>query len=143
MMDFVLANQWQDSFSIHNASPPKGSFLGLHLLLPQAAQPTRSRAGHPGPDLHGRPAVGASVRVQLKDGRVLISQIDGGSGHSGKRSPEALIGLGGVPASEMLDVAVQWRDPGGRVQNETLKFTPGWHTVVLGWPGTESTGSTR
>jgi hypothetical protein len=75
--------------------------------------------------------------VRLKDGRLFASQVDGGSGHSGKRSPDVLLGLGNVPAGEPLNVDVQWRDPGGRVRTETLKLVPGWHTVVLGWPDAE------
>ncbi len=145
LLDFAIAGQWQDSFFVHNESPSKGSFLGLHLLLPlQPGQPTRTRPLHPGPDLYGRPAVGAEVRVRLRDGRLFSAQADGGSGHSGKRSPDVLMGLGRLASGEILDVALQWRDPGGRVRKETLKLAPGWHTVVLGWPSADADqGSNR
>ncbi len=145
LLDFAIAGQWQDSFFVHNESLSRGAFLGLHVLLPlQAGQPTRTRPLHPGPDLYGRPAVGASVRVRLRDGRLFATQVDGGTGHSGKRSPDVLMGLGQLASGEVLDVELKWRDPGGQVRNEMMKLAPGWHTVVLGWPGAEANkGSNR
>jgi hypothetical protein len=138
LLDFAIANQWQDSYFVHNESPSGGSFLGLHLLQPlQAGQPTRARPLHPGPDLYGRPAIGAAVSVRLPDGRLFSTQVDGGSGHSGKRSPDVLFGLGRIAPGETLDVELKWRDPGGAVRSETVKLAPGWHTVVLGWPAAE------
>lgn len=143
LQDFAVAAQWQDSIFVRNNGPSAGAFLGLHLLLPiEPGSATRVRASHPGPDLFGRPAIGAQVRVKLEDGRLFVGQSDGGSGHSGKRSPDVFLGLGNVPASEVLAVDVQWRDPSGRVRKETLSLTPGWHTVVLGWSNAAA-GSTE
>ncbi len=96
-LDFALANQWEDSFFYRNQSPRTGSFLALHLLLPLAPEPTRERPGHPGADTPGRPAVGATATISLPDGSRHIAQIDGGSGHSGKRAPEIHFGLGSSP----------------------------------------------
>ena len=62
-LDFAVANQWAPSSFYRNQGRTGGSFLGLHLLLPvdrERAEPTRSRPGHPGGDLAGRPAIGAS-----------------------------------------------------------------------------------
>ncbi|HBB89891.1 MAG TPA: RNA-binding protein [Blastocatellia bacterium] len=135
-LDFVLANQWQTSNYYHNDSRGRGNFLGLHLLLPLTADrsaKTWARSGHPGPDTLGRAAIGATAKVHLEDGRQLVSQVDGGNGHSGKRSPELHFGLGGAPANKPLRVEIRWRDPGGQIKAETLSLTPGWHTVVLGW----------
>ena len=91
------------------------------------------RSGHPGPDTLGRAAIGATVKVHLEDGRQLVSQVDGGNGHSGKRSPELHFGLGAALANKPLRVEIRWRDPGGQINVETLSLTPGWNTVVLGW----------
>lgn len=135
-LDFVLANQWQPSYFFHNDSQGRGDFLGLHLLLPlQADKPaqTSARAGHPGADTLGRAAVGATVTVYPADGRRLVAQVDGGNGHSGKRSPELHFGLGHTSAGKALRVEIHWRDPGGQSKREMLSLTPGWHTVVLGW----------
>jgi hypothetical protein len=134
-LDFAVANQWEPSFFFHNDAPRPGPFLGLHLLLPvepTAADSLLERPGHPGSDLSGRPAIGATVRVRLPDGRKLVSQVDGGSGHSGRRSPDIHLGLGDVEKNIKLAVELNWRDRNGRVQHATLQLQPGWHTVQLG-----------
>jgi hypothetical protein len=135
-LDFAVAIQWQPPVFYHNTSPHVGEYLGLHLLLPlppNAPVHTHSRAGHPGADTLGRPAIGAMATVHLPDGRRLVAQVDGGNGHSGKRSPDLHFGLGHVPSHVLLPVTLRWRDSSGRVQQQTLSLTPGWHTVVLGW----------
>ncbi len=134
-LDFAVANQWAASSFYRNQSRDPGTFLGLHLLLPvdpKGIGPTRSRPGHPGADATGRPALGASANVELSDGRRLVAQVDGGNGHSGKRSHDLHFGLGRTPLTTSLRVALHWRDPAGRVRHETLQLKPGWHTIVLG-----------
>jgi hypothetical protein len=138
-LDFAVANQWEPSFVFRNEAPNPGQFLGLHVLLPlEPGQPLRWRAGHPGSDLYGRPAIGAAATVHLPPSRVLVAQVDGGSGHSGKRSPDLHFGLGQIPVDQKLKVDLRWRDPNGKLHQQTLELPPGWHTVVLGWPETRS-----
>jgi hypothetical protein len=111
--------------------------LGLHLLLPlRLEEPGRThvRSGHPGADTPGRPAIGAGATVHLPDGRRLVAQVDGGNGHSGKRSPDLHFGLGHTLRDAQLRVDLHWRDPSGRVHRQTLHLAPDWHTVLLGWP---------
>ncbi len=124
-LDFVVANQWGDSYVFHNLSPAVGSFLGLDLRLPVTAG-----ADGPGARL-GRPAVGAAATVTLPDGRRLSAQVDGGSGHSGKRAPILHFGLGRLPATTPLRVTVRWRAPGGALRSRTWTTTPGWHRILL------------
>lgn len=81
--------------------------------------------------MRGRAAVGAVVTVTLPNGKVLTRQVDGGNGHSGKRSPDLHFGLGSIQG--MVQVKVRWRDPDGNVQQESLSLKPGWYTVLLGW----------
>jgi hypothetical protein len=134
-LDFAFGNQWEPSYFFHNLSPDPGAFLGLHLLLPlagEAGSPLRERPGHPGVDLHGRPAICAQALVTLADGRKFVAQVDGGSGHSGRRSPDIHIGLGKLEPSAKLDVQLTWRDTAGQFQQTTMKLAPGWHTVLLG-----------
>ncbi len=121
--DVVLANQWQDSFFLHNQSPAPGAFLGLELRLPVeiAARPARTR-----------PAIGAVATVWLPDGRRLVGQIDGGTGHSGKRAPEMHFGLGSISADALLRVDLRWRDSRGALHAETVQLRSGWHTLLLG-----------
>lgn len=136
-LDFAFGNQWQASYFYRNISPNPGAYLGLHLLLPladEANAPLRERPGHPGADLRGRPAIGAQALVVLPDGRRLVGQVDGGSGHSGRRSADIHLGLGQVDSKTPLDIALTWRDGRGQLQKTTLKLIPGWHTVLLGNP---------
>jgi len=135
-LDMVVANQWGPSFYYHNESSSRNSFLGLHLLLPlEPNRPgtTQVRPGHPSRGNSGRAAVGAFVTVYLPDGRKLVGQVDGGSGHSGKRSQELLFGLGELKDASVV-AELRWRDPGGAVRTERRAFGTGWYTVQLGWP---------
>jgi hypothetical protein len=135
LLDFAFGNQWQPSYYYRNASVNAGAFLGLHLLLPLAPESEtalRERPGHPGVDLRGRPAYGARALVTLPDGRKFAAQVDGGSGHSGRRSPDIHLGLGRLDPKSPLDVALAWRDTAGHFRQTTLKLAPGWHTVLLG-----------
>jgi hypothetical protein len=134
-LDFAFGNQWGPSHFYHNISPDVGAFLGLHLLLPLPgrADPTlKERRGHPGPDLFGRPAYCAQAKLVLPGGKKLVAQVDGGSGHSGRRSPEIHMGLGRMDTNTVLDVTLTWRDNRGRFQEASLKLNPGWHTILLG-----------
>jgi hypothetical protein len=88
--------------------------------------------GHPRADRPSRPAIGAEVTVHLPDGRRLVSQVDVGSSHSGKRAPDIHLGLGHVEAGTLLKVDVRWRGTDGKLRSWTLQLTPGWHTVWLG-----------
>lgn len=134
-LDFALANQWDDSFFFHNQSGGTGAFLGLHLRLPvgaQAVSQTKVCAGHPQANMQSRPATGAQATVYLPDGRRLAGRVDGGNGHSGKRSHDLHFGLGQAGVSGKIRVALRWRDRDGAVQQTELELTPGWYTVLLG-----------
>ncbi|MDQ3920570.1 MAG: CRTAC1 family protein, partial [Acidobacteriota bacterium] len=135
-LDFALANQWMTSYVYLNQSRQAGGFLGLNLLLPaadvRAGAKTTERAGLPGPDTRGYPAIGAHATLYLPDGRRMVAQVDGGSGHSGKRSPGLHFGLGKLSADTPLRVDLDWRDAQGQPHHESLRLTAGWHTVLLG-----------
>jgi hypothetical protein len=136
-LDFALANQWAPSLFYRNAAPAPGTFVGLHLVLPtaDADAPTRVHGGHPRPGMGVRPALGAQAVVRLPSGEVRVAQVDGGSGHSGKRSPDLHFGLGRHPPGTPVRVELRWRDGEGRVREEVRELLPGWHTVVLGQGG--------
>jgi hypothetical protein len=116
-LDFAVANQWQASFLYRNDAEQRGRSLGLRLLLPVDD-----------PDV-GRPAIGASVRVERADGVVLVGQVDGGNGHSGKRSPELHFGLGDSAAP--AHVSIHYRDRHGTPARHELSLAPGGHRIVL------------
>ncbi|MCY1021110.1 CRTAC1 family protein [Pyxidicoccus sp. MSG2] len=137
-LDFAVGNQWEPSFAYRNRAASPGAFLGLRLLHPVAgtpASPLRVEAGRAPYGGKGTPALGASVKVRLPGGRHLVGQVDGGNGHSGKRSPELHFGLGRQDASAKLNVEVAWRDGTGRPHHQSLNLTLGWHTIVLGDEG--------
>lgn len=136
--DFVAANQWESSVFFHNRSgntSHQNSFVAIHLILPPVASPLRKvvcREGHPNADSPGRPAIGAIVSLEMPDGRRLVSQVDGGSGHSGKRAPTVHFGLGPNPPDD-LTLDLTWRDRDGHMQHAAVTVRPSkWYTVELG-----------
>ena len=116
-LDWAVANQWEGSWLVRNESPRSNASLVLDLRLPMAAGLSR-------------PAVGASVTVHLPDGRRQVAQVDGGSGHSGKRAPQVHFGLGRLQQGTELKVEVRWRDGGGARQ-QTFRLAPGNHRLML------------
>ncbi len=118
-LDFAIANQWEASWFFRNDSPRRNSSLELDLRLPAGSGLSR-------------PAVGAAATLHLPDGRRLVGQADGGTGHSGKRTPEIHFGLGRTGPGTALRVEVRWRDGEGRPRATTLRLPPGRHRVVLG-----------
>jgi enediyne biosynthesis protein E4 len=137
LLDLAVANQWEDSAFYHNETKSAGNFLQLYLLLPvhgTTAASTLTFPGHPSRDLQGRYAIGASATLHLPDGRLMIQQVDVGNGHSGKRSPELHFGLGQLPSTATLTVALAWRDANGGIHHETLRLSPGLHTIMLASP---------
>jgi hypothetical protein len=137
-LDFALANQWEPSFFVRNDAPAPGAFLGLNLLLPVGGAEPAPFALRPGlaaasdPGFRGRPAIGASAAIVDATGRRLVAQVDGGNGHSGKRSPHIHVGLGDAPPAALVDVELRWRDAAGAVRETALRLAPGWHTIMLG-----------
>ncbi|HKG20522.1 MAG TPA: CRTAC1 family protein, partial [Blastocatellia bacterium] len=133
-LDFAVANQWDNSYFYHNTSPNPGAFLGLRLLVPLLKEEGETiSVGRAAINHMVRPAIGASATVHLPDGKQLVAQVDGGNGHSGKRSPELHFGLGALPPDIPIKVDLRWRGPGGRLSMRTVFLMPGWHTVQLGW----------
>ncbi len=113
-LDYAVAKQWTDSSFYHNRSVRTGRFLSLRLL-----------------NASGSPAVGAFASVELPGGRRLTGQVDGGSGHSGKRSPEIHFGLGTIPDDTILSIHIRWRDKHGAVGEKHTRLRPGRHLLRL------------
>ncbi|MGN9910237.1 CRTAC1 family protein [Phytohabitans sp. LJ34] len=151
-LDFAVARQWDAPVYYHNESPSPGAFLGLRLTHAPAPADGPSAGDQPGTntdqpgtttdqpgtatdqpaaDVPGSPVVGAQVTVTTEDGRTLLGRVDGGSGHSGKRSHEVHIGLG-ENVNGPVQVHLRWRDRAGEVHQQDLRLTPGWHSLELG-----------
>ncbi|WP_280381539.1 CRTAC1 family protein [Nocardia wallacei] len=129
-LSFAVARQWDTPVYFRNDSPDTGRYLGLQLFTP----PTNSAPGDTtlaGKPILGSPAVGAQVTVTTPDGRPHIAQLDGGSGHAGKRATDIHLGLGDVDPATPLPVQLSWRDNHGAVHTQQLQLRPGSHTLVL------------
>ncbi|HEX7860998.1 MAG TPA: VCBS repeat-containing protein [Verrucomicrobiae bacterium] len=116
-LDYVAANQWGPSYYFKNESPNErqsvsNTSLGLQLV-----------------HANGTPAIGAVARLTLPSGRKLISRIDGGGGHSGRRSAELHFGLGLL--NTPVSVEIDWRDLSGNPRHHAVQLAPGWHTIEL------------
>lgn len=137
-LDYAVANQWETSYFYRNESNNPGAFLGLRLRLPvrveDASRQTRvCREGKGAAAVQSRPVIGAEARVLIPGRAPLVLQVDGGNGHSGKRSPDLHFGLGYLAANNLVTVELRWRDAQGGLQQETLQLAPGgWYTILLG-----------
>lgn len=114
LLDYVEAKQFGASSLYVNQSPLRGKngFLGIiPRIYTEGDSPNMivDRPTGASVQASSRPAIGATVRVILPDGRTLTQQVDGGNGHSGKRSPEVHFGLGSVHEGETATVEVAWR----------------------------------
>jgi enediyne biosynthesis protein E4 len=124
LVDFAVARQFDAPVFYQNQAPDAGEFLGLRLTQ----DGTQTPGAMPAP---GSPATGAEVTVTTKDGRKFIERVDGGSGHSGKRSHEVHIGLG-KDVDGPVKVCVKWRDRGGDTHMKEFVTSTGWHDYKLG-----------
>ena len=132
-LDYAVANQWETSYFYRNESNNTGSFLGLRLRLPIADTLTQTLVCREANMLPTRAAIGAEARVFLPGRAPLVQQVDGGNGHSGKRSPDLEFGLGHLAGNELVSVELHWRDARGAVQRQTIQLAPGsWYAIVLG-----------
>ncbi|MFI9526256.1 CRTAC1 family protein [Micromonospora rosaria] len=120
-LDLALARQWGPPAFYANEAPSRGNFLNLRLYRPVP--------GTSGEAMLCTPAYGTTVTVTTPDGRKQISQLDGGSGHSGKRSFEVHFGLG--ETSGPVTVDLRWRDLSGQLHRTSQQLTAGTHTLVL------------
>jgi hypothetical protein len=135
-LDYAVANQWGTSFFYRNESDKAGAFLGLRLRLPVGAGTSQTRVCREESGaavLPSRPSIGAEARVFVAGRAPLVQQVDGGNGHSGKRSPDLQFGLGQLAGKELVTVELRWRDARGGLQRETIQLSPGgWYTILLG-----------
>jgi hypothetical protein len=114
----LIARQWGPSLFLRNLSTDIGRSIVIDLRVPGSVAGTR-------------PAIGAEVSARLADGRIITSFVDGGSGHGGRRAPQIHLGLGSVPANEIFDLTISWRDVSGP-HSESVSMTPGRFQLVLG-----------
>ncbi|MEO3772721.1 CRTAC1 family protein [Micromonospora sp. B9E7] len=120
--EFAIARQWGPPAFYRNDSAGRGDYLGLRLHRPVSG----GAAGGP----VGTPAYGAKVLVTTADGKRQIAQLDGGGGHSGKRSFDVFFGLGDQ-GSQPVSAEISWRDVNGTAHVQTVDLAAGWHDLML------------
>ncbi len=130
LIDIVYANQWEPMVYLHNSCRGCGGFIGLRLLLAPGQAGVSQRAGLP--PLRLPAAIGASASLQVGATPPRIARVDGGSGHSGRRSPELHFGIGTQPADARFAVKLEWRGFDGVLRRESVSVHPGWQTLLLG-----------
>jgi hypothetical protein len=132
-LDLAVARQWGDPVFYHNDSGTGGAYLDLRIVRADTGGTTGTGTGTgtgAPAAAAGTPAIGTRVTVTDSTGRRHIGQVDGGSGHSGKRGFQVMFGLGaaGGPAAVDLD----WRDSTGQVHHQQLRLAAGSHTIAVG-----------
>ncbi|TCP24475.1 VCBS repeat protein [Scopulibacillus darangshiensis] len=131
--DFAMANQWEESYFYENVSPVKNKFLELKLKLPinKSLKDTQviPYDEHEQFKVNSINAIGATVKLTLPSGKTVINQVDGGNGHSGKRSPLVRFGLGDINKKVQIDI--NWRDLKGIKHHQKLMIRPGIYTIML------------
>jgi enediyne biosynthesis protein E4 len=133
LLDFAIANQWGTSEFYRNASKVAASSLTLKLLMPtNPANGLFHVADTHTRQVQGSPAIGACASVRLPDGKLLVEQVDGGNGHSGKNSFEVHFGLGAQQRTLEYPVKLNWRGRDGQPHSRNLTLTAGRYSIVLG-----------
>ncbi|GGV09035.1 CRTAC1 family protein [Streptomyces spectabilis] len=125
-LDFAVARQWGPPAFYKNDSPDMGRYLELHLYRP--ADKAKKQDGG-GPSASRTPAYNAQVTVRTADGRTMQSQLDGGSGHSGKRGFDVHFGLGSE--DRPVSASIAWLDNQGERHRQTIQLDPGTHSFML------------
>lgn len=137
-LDYMEAKQYAPPEFHHNTSPEaqENSFISLspRLLVGDKVGQSRVATVDEVVDsrVRTRPAIDARLAIRLSDGRTFSSEVDGGNGHSGKRSPELHFGLGRIQPETTADVTLTWRSVDASIK--TAHFTDvslGKHFVVL------------
>lgn len=122
-LDFAVAYQWGAPVFYRNGSPELGRSVEFRLLRPAVG------AGSDAMRAPGTPAYDASVTIRTADGRQMLSQLDGGSGHGGKRGFDVHFGLG--HDDRPVTATLRWRDTDGVAHTEDAVVQPGVHTFLL------------
>lgn len=137
-LDYIEARQYAaPEFHLNQSRVAQGNaFIGLspRFLIGDGGGPSRvsTMADAADPRLRSRPAIGARVAIRLSDGRSFSAEVDGGNGHSGKRSPDLHFGLGPVRPGTTAELLVSWRFAGAAVKSARFASLPvGQHLAVL------------
>jgi hypothetical protein len=122
-LDFAISRQFGAPAFYANTETNLGDYLDLNLV-----RPSTDGQANTGLEGVGTPAYGATVTVTA-GGKTQISQLDGGSGHTGKRSFDVHFGFGMYMGP--VQVHLQWRDTQGELHTQDMQLPEGSHTLML------------
>ncbi|MEJ7806173.1 MAG: ASPIC/UnbV domain-containing protein, partial [Telluria sp.] len=114
-LDYIEAKQFAPAeFHLNRAGARhRQGFIGLspRFLVAQVGPGSKPLALADATKQGGRsrPALGVYATILLDDGRTFHVEVDGGNGHSGKRSPDLHIGLGEVDPGTKARIRLRWR----------------------------------
>lgn len=129
-LDFIYANQWDDSFVYENTYKGPNSFLGLRIF--KGSGPTNKVYINPKFLKSKTYAIGAIVKVFNEKNELLgINYVDGGSGHSGKNSHDVFFGLNQIEKKEKLRLEIYYRNKKNKLIQQNIKINQGWNTILL------------
>lgn len=129
-LDFVLANQWEDSLFFENKSTNNNKSIIINPLLIGNTNNVLVENKYMKTPKNATPAIGLTAKLKIQD-KILVQQVDGGNGHSGKRSPQIHFGIKDSK-KESIEVEISWRGKNGSIHKETVNLNTGWNTLILG-----------
>ncbi|MEC0685130.1 ASPIC/UnbV domain-containing protein, partial [Bacillus haynesii] len=126
----VYANQWEDSKLYINKSEKVGSSLTIRFLHPTIGENLETKVIKNNKNIiKGVDVIGLTATMELNNGEKLIDFIDGGNGHSGKRSYEIHFGTG--DETEAKTINLRWRSLNGDILTDSITVEPGNYVVQL------------
>ena len=128
-LDFMISNQWEDSFYYKNNYSGSNEFIGLKLFHPVDIHLDKPIING-GEIVKKRMAIGALVKVYMNEELIGVSFVDGGNGHSGSNSQDILIGLNEISQDAELLVEISYISTSGKKQIHVL-LNPGWNSIIL------------
>lgn len=128
LLDYVEAKQYAPHEFHLNTAKASGKFVAftpLFQVTGDKARPTRFMSYAEAREAKTRAAIGVQFVIELADprgGRTVVhrAEVDGGNGHSGKRSHDIHFGVGDVPADTRVTLRARWLSSDG-AQSRTLE----------------------
>ena len=127
-LDFVVANQWQDSYFYENKRKGVDDFLLLKVRQPLSGSLGAVQL-NPKEPIATRPAIGAVVSLYVDHKLVQKSFVDGGNGHSGVNSKDVFFGLSA--SAKEIWAEIHFTDKKGKRSSVKTQLDNGVNTIIL------------
>lgn len=127
-LDFIVANQWEDSFFYENKRRSKNDFMLLKILRPLAETASALQL-NPTQKTAVQPAIGAIVNLYEGDKLIGKNFVDGGNGHSGVNSKDVFFGL--PDSKKEIHAEILYIDKKGKKSSVKIQLKRGVNTIIL------------